>query len=66
MHRWRLGVGHRKIGEGKDLLIKYNIPRYVDTISGNMKTLIAFVKRTIAKKDTLFGPKFELTFVVGA
>jgi hypothetical protein len=48
------------------VLIKHDIPRYVDTIGGNMKTFITFMKGTIAKEDTLFGPIFQLTFVVGA
>jgi hypothetical protein len=31
-----------------------------------MKTTITFMKGTIAKKDTLFGPKFQFPFVVWA
>jgi hypothetical protein len=65
MHRWRLRIGPRKFSKGKHMLIEHNMPRYVDTISGNIKTFVAFVKGTIAKKDTLFGPKFELTLIVG-
>ena len=64
MHRWWFSGGHRKFGKGKNMLIKYDIPRYIDTISGNMKTFISFMKRTIAKKDTLFGPKFQLAFII--
>jgi hypothetical protein len=30
----------------------------------NVETFDAFVKRNIAKKNTLFGPKSELAFVV--
>jgi hypothetical protein len=48
------------------MLIKHDIPRYIYTISGNMKTMITFMKGTIAKKDTLFGPKFQFPFVVWA
>jgi hypothetical protein len=40
------------------MLIKHDIPRYIEMISGNMKTTITFMKGTIAKKDTLFEPKF--------
>jgi hypothetical protein len=35
-------------------------------ISGTMKITITFMKGTIAKKDTLFGPKFQFLFVVWA
>ena len=61
VHWWTQGVWQRE-----KMLIKNDIPRYIDTISGNMKTFVAFVKRTIAKKDTLFGPKFQLMFIVWA
>jgi hypothetical protein len=50
----------------KNMLIKHDIPRYVETISGNMKTTITFMKGTIAKKDTLLGSKFQFAFVVWA
>jgi hypothetical protein len=30
-----------------------------------METLVAFVKRTIPKKDTLFGAKLKLATVIG-
>jgi hypothetical protein len=33
--------------KGKNMLIKHDIPRYVETISGNMKTAITFMKGTI-------------------
>ena len=65
MHGWWFSGGHRKFGKGKDMLIKHNIPRYVDVISGNMKTFVTFMKATVAQKDTLFGPKFQLAFVIG-
>ena len=64
MHGWWFNGGHKKFGKGKNMLIKHDIPRYVYAISGNMKAFISFMKGTIAKKDTLFGPKFQLTFVV--
>ena len=61
MHdRW-LGSGHREFGKGKNMLIKHNIPRDVDTISGHMKTFVSFMKRAITKKNTLLGTKLELT-----
>jgi hypothetical protein len=41
----------------KNMLIKYDIPRYVEMISGNMKTMITFMKGTIAKEDTLLESK---------
>ena len=54
MHdRW-LGSGHREFGKGKNMLIKHDISRYIDLISGNMKTFVTFMKGDIAKKDTLF------------
>jgi hypothetical protein len=54
------------LGKRKNMLIKHDISRYIETISGNMKTMITFMKRTIAKKNTPFGPKFQFTFVVWA
>jgi hypothetical protein len=39
------------------MLIKHDIPGYVDMISGDMKTFITFTKGTIANKDTLFVSK---------
>ena len=66
MQRWWFDSGHRKFGKGKNLLIKHDIPRYINTISGNMKTFISFMKGAIAKKDTLFGSKLQLAFVVWA
>ena len=64
MHdRW-LGSGHREFGKGKNMLIKHNIPRDVDTISENMKTFVSFMKRAITKKNTLLGTKLELTLVI--
>jgi hypothetical protein len=39
------------------MLIKDDIPRYVNTVSGNMKALVPFVKGTIPEKDALFRPK---------
>jgi hypothetical protein len=50
----------------KNMLIKHDIPRYVEMISGNMKTTITFMKGTIANKYTLLGPKFQFVFVVWA
>ena len=64
MHdRW-LDSGHREFGKGKNMLIKHNIPRNVDTISGHMKTFVSFMKRAITKKNTLLGTKLELTLVI--
>jgi hypothetical protein len=54
-----------KRGKGKKFLIEDNITRYVDTPGGNIETFDAFVKWTIAKKNTLFGPKGEFACVVG-
>jgi hypothetical protein len=48
------------------MLIKHYIPRDIDSIGRNMKTFVTFMKRTIAKKDTLFGPKFQLAFIIWA
>ena len=64
MHGWWFSGGHRKFGKGKNMLIKHDIPRYIDTIGGNMKTFVSFMKRAIAKKDTLFGSKLELALVI--
>jgi hypothetical protein len=66
MQRWWVGGGHRERGKRKDMLIKDDIPGYVNTVSGNMKAFVPFVKGTIAKEDTLFRPKFQLAFVVRA
>ena len=64
MHGWWFIGGSRKFGKGKNMLIKHDIPRYIDMISGNMKTFVSFMKRAIAKKDTLFGSKLHLAFVI--
>ena len=58
--------GHRKLGKWKNMLIKHDIPGYVDTIGGNMKTFVPFMKRAIAQKNTLFGAKLKLVLVVRA
>jgi hypothetical protein len=63
---WRLSVVHRQLRKRKNMLIKHDILRYVEMISGNMKTTIIFMKETIAKKYTLLGPKFQFVFVVWA
>ena len=64
MQGWWFDSGHRKVGKGKNMLIKHDVPRYIDTISGNMKTFVTFMKRAIAKKNTLLGTKLELTLVI--
>ena len=64
MQRQWFSSGHRKLRKRKDLLIKHNIPRYVDTICGNMKTFVTFMKRAITKKNTLLGTKLKLAFVI--
>ena len=46
------------------MLIKHNIPRYIDTICGNMKTFISFMKRAVTKKNTLLGAKLKLALVI--
>ena len=48
------------------MLIKHDIPRYIDTMCGNMKTFITFMKRAIAKKYTLLGMKLKLALVIWA
>ena len=64
MQRWWFSSGHRKFGKGKNMLIKDDVPRYIDTICGNMKTFVTFMKRAIAKKDTLLGAKLGLALVI--
>ena len=64
MHGWWFGSRHREFGKGKNMLIKHDIPRYIDTISADMKTFVSFMKRAITKKDTLLGTKLELTLVI--
>ena len=64
MQGWWFDSGHRKVGKGKNMLIKHDVPRYIDTISGNMKTFVTFMKRAITKKNTLLGTKLELTLVI--
>jgi hypothetical protein len=54
------------VGKRKNMLIKHDILRYVEMISGNMKTTITFMKGTIAKEDTLLVSKFQFAFVVWA
>jgi hypothetical protein len=50
--------------EGKHRFIKNNIPRNIDSICRNMKTLITLVHRTVTKEDTLFGSKLEFALIV--
>ena len=47
-------------GKGKNMLIKHNIPRDVDTIIGHMKTFVSLMKRAITKENILLGTKLEL------
>jgi hypothetical protein len=42
MHGWCGGRG--KVGEWKNTLVKNNITRDIDTVGGNMKALVPFVK----------------------
>ena len=64
MQGWWFDSGHRKVGKGKNMLIKHDVPRYIDTISGNMKTFLTFMKRAIAKKNTLLRTKLKLALVI--
>ena len=64
MQRWWFDNGHRKFGKGKNMLIKHDIPRYIDTISGNMKTFVTFMKRAIANKNTLLRTKLKLVLII--
>ena len=65
MQRWWFDSGHRKFGKGKNMLIKHDIPRYVDSICWNMETFVAFVESTIPKEDALFRAKIKLATVIG-
>jgi hypothetical protein len=56
-------LGSRE-AKGKKNLIEDNIARYVDVPGRDIETFDAFVKSTIAKKNTSLGPKSELAFVV--
>ena len=64
MQGWWFDSGHRKVGKGKNMLIKHDVPRYIDTISGNMKTFVTFMKRAIAKENTLLRTKLKLALVI--
>lgn len=50
-------------GEWKIFFIKFSMPSDVDARSGGLKTLISFVLRTIAEKNTREASRRE--FVVG-
>jgi hypothetical protein len=50
--------------KGENVFIKENIPRDIDTASGNIKILDTFMKRTISKKHTLLGAEGEFACVV--
>ena len=54
------------VGNGKNVLIKNNIPRYVDTIRRNMKTFVSLMKRAIAQKHTLLRAKIKLMIIIGS
>jgi hypothetical protein len=53
-----------QIFEGKNIFIKDNISRNIETTSGYLKTLDPFVARTIPQKDTLCGAKSKFAFIV--
>jgi hypothetical protein len=55
-----------KVRKGKHCFIEDDISRDIHTTSGNVKVFDPFVARTIAKKNTLFRPEGEFTFVVWA
>ena len=50
--------------KGEDSLIKNNVLRYVDSISLDMETLVAFMERTIPQEHTLFGAKLKFAIII--
>ena len=50
----------------KNIFIKYNIPRDVNSASEDVKALEAFVKVAIPKESTLLGLQCEFMFIVGS
>jgi hypothetical protein len=56
---WRryMWFGYGKRCKGKQVFIKDNIARDVHTVRRNMKTLVSFMKRTVAKEHTFFRSK---------
>ena len=52
-----------KASEWKDMFVKNNIPRDIDTASRDVKTFITLMECTIAKKDALFGTKLKFVFI---
>jgi hypothetical protein len=50
----------------ENCLIKNYITGYIDSPSGDLKTLYPFVTRTVAKKDTLCGAESKFALIIGA
>jgi hypothetical protein len=55
-----------KFIKGEDVLIEYDVSRDVDTPSGYIKALIAFVRGAITKEATPFRMEFKLLGIVGS
>jgi hypothetical protein len=53
------------VRERKNVLIKYNILRDINSTRRDIQTLKPFMQVTVAKEDTLFGAKGKLLLVVG-
>jgi hypothetical protein len=53
-----------KFRKGKNILIKYNITRYIDSPGINIKHFESFVNIVVSKKDTFLGSKLKLALVV--
>jgi hypothetical protein len=57
---------HQRGIKGEDVLIEYDVSRDVDTPSGYIKALIAFVRGAITKEATPFRMEFKLLGIVGS
>jgi c-di-GMP-related signal transduction protein len=52
--------------KGKNILIKHDVTRDVDTVRRNMQAFVPFVNSTIPKKHALLRPKLKLMFIIGS
>jgi hypothetical protein len=55
-----VGYGRKR----EQIFIENDISRNIDTICGNMETLVPFMEGAISKEDTFFGTILELVFVI--
>jgi hypothetical protein len=53
-----------KLGEGKNIFIEDNVSGDIYATSGNIETLVPFMRQTISKEHAPFGTEFKLPSVI--